>query len=153
THTSGLKVDFGPNPTFKSVDEAVTEAYKLPLAYETGSKSEYGLIDFVVLTKVLEKVSGRSFGELVQEKIVQPLKMQQTRFDDAGDEGGARNWQPIKYRATTYRWTGAGQRAYSFFYPKFSYSAGGMFSSASDLAKFLIAIGEGKLLKPASLEE
>jgi hypothetical protein len=63
-----------------------------------------------------------------------------------------RSWLPVRHRATTYRWNGTVNRAYAFYYPRFTYSAGGLFSTAADLSKLLIAIDRGTLLKPASLE-
>jgi CubicO group peptidase (beta-lactamase class C family) len=152
THTSGLQRDPGGAKPFASVDEAVAAAYKLPLEYEAGARSQYGLTDFVVLTKVLEKVSGRSFVELLREQLARPLGLGDTAFDDAVVEGDSRSWLPVRHRATTYRWNGSTQRAYSFHYPRFTYSAGGLFSSASDLAMLLAALGQGRLLQPASLD-
>lgn len=152
THTSGLGRDPGAGKPFADVDEAVASAYTLPLEYEAGARSQYGLTDFVVLTKVLEKVSSRSFVELLREQIARPLGLGDTLFDDAVDEGERRSWVPVPHRATTYRWDGTTQRAYSFYYPRFTYSAGGLFSSASDIATLLAALGQGRLLQPASLE-
>src|SRR6185503_7136888 len=37
-------------------------------------------------------------------------------------------------------------------YPRYTYSAGGLFSSAADVAKLFTALTAGTLLKPASLE-
>jgi len=152
THTSGLQRDPGAGKTFATVDEAVAAAYTLPLEYTAGARSQYGLTDFVVLTKVLEKVSGRSFVELLREQIFQPFGLGDTAFDDAVDEGDRSSWLPIRHRATTYRWNGTTQRAYFFYYPKYTSSAGGLFSSAADLATLLAALGQGRLLQPASLD-
>jgi CubicO group peptidase (beta-lactamase class C family) len=156
THTSGLIRDPGapgPGKTFGSVDAAVSAATALPLEYETGLRSQYGLTDFVVLTWIMEKVSGRGFVELLGDEIVRPLGLQDTVFDDALDEGDRRSWLPVRQRATTYRWSGGIQRAYQFYYPKYTYSAGGLFSSASDIAKLLVALEQGRFLQSATLDE
>ena len=151
-HTSGLQRDPSGGKPLASVDAAVAAAYALPLEYETGARSQYGLTDFVVLTKIMEKVSGLGFVELLRDQIVRPLGMEDTVFDDAVDEGDRRSWLPVNHRATTYRWSGGTQRAYQFYYPKYTYSAGGLFSSAADIAKLLIALAPGRLLKPATLD-
>jgi len=151
THSSGFKFDLGPGKMFKSVDEAVAEAYKLPLDYEPGTESHYGLTDFVVLMKVLETAGGQRYEALLEERIVAALGLENTRFDGMNDEGPARNWRPMKRRSTTYEWTGKSQQAYAFFYPGWTYSAGGLFSSAADMARVLLAIDSGKFLKPESL--
>lgn len=152
THTSGLKFNFG-DKKFKSLDEAISEAYSLPLDYEPGRESHYGLTDFVVLTKLMEIAGGRSYPDLLRERILQPLGLQDTRFDNLNDDGPARNWEPMKKRSTTYRWTSTSQQAYAFFYPPWTYSAGGLFSSAEDLAKVLLAISEEKLLNAELLNQ
>jgi CubicO group peptidase (beta-lactamase class C family) len=152
THTSGLKRDFGPGQSFATVEEAVAAAYGLPFDYETGTQSQYALTDFVVLTRILEKVSGRGFVDLLREQVARPLGMEDTGFDDAVEDGPVRSWLPLKGRATTYRWNGAAQRAYVFDYPRFTYSAGGLFSSAADVGRLFVALARGTLLKPASLE-
>ena len=152
-HTSGLQRDPGGGKPFATVDEAVTAAYALPLEYETGARSQYGLTDFVVLTRIMEKVSGQGFVDLLRDQIARPLGLEDTVFDDAVDEGDRRSWLPVRHRATTYRWSGGTQRAYQFYYPKYTYSAGGLFSSASDVAKLLVALAPGRFLKPGTLDE
>lgn len=152
THSSGLKFDLG-DQKFKSIDEAVAEASRLPLDYEPGTQSHYALTDFVVLTKVLETAGGKPYQQLLQERVLQPLGLRQTQFDYMNDEGAVRGWQPLKWRSTTYRWTGHSQQAYAFFYPAWTYSAGGLFSTAEDMAQFLIGLSSGKFLDPALLEE
>ncbi len=87
THSSGFKFDLGPGKMFKSVDEAVAEAYKLPLDYEPGTESHYGLTDFVVLMKVLETAGGQRYEALLEERIVAALGLENTRFDGMNDEG------------------------------------------------------------------
>jgi CubicO group peptidase (beta-lactamase class C family) len=150
-HTSGLQRDLGGKP-FATVDEAVAAAYTMPLEHEVGARSQYGLTDFVVLTKVMEKVSGQAFVDLLGERILRPLGLEDTVFDDAVDQGDRRSWLPVRQRATTYRWNGATQRAYSFYYPRFTYSAGGLFSSASDMARLFVALDRGRVLQPQSLQ-
>lgn len=152
THSSGLKRDFGPGASFSTVKEAVAAAYTLPFDYETGTRSQYALTDFVVLTHILEKVTGLGFVDLLREQVAMPLGMADTGFDEAVEEGPVRSWLPLARRATTYRWNGTAQRAYAFYYPRYTYSAGGLFSSAADVAKLLTALATGTLLKPASLE-
>lgn len=152
THTSGLKGDFGPGASFATVKEAVAAAYTLPFDYETGVRSQYALTDFVVLAQILERISGLGFVDLLREQVALPLGMEDTGFDDALEDGPVRSWLPLPRRATTYRWNGSAQRAYAFYYPRYTYSAGGLFSSAADVAKLLTALTAGTLLKPSSLE-
>jgi CubicO group peptidase (beta-lactamase class C family) len=152
THTSGLRMDFGPGKDFPTMADAVTAAYALPLDYPTGTRAQYALTDFVVLARILEKVSGRDYVTLLRDEVTGPLGMGGTRFDDAAEDGPVRSWLPVRRRATTYRWNGTVNRAYAFYYPRFTYSAGGLFSTPADLARLLVAIDRKTLLQPASLE-
>jgi CubicO group peptidase (beta-lactamase class C family) len=151
SHTSGLKMSPGDKP-FATIDDAVAAAYLLPFEYETGARSQYALTDFVVLTKILEKVSGRPFVTLLDEELVRPLGMEDTRLDDATEDGPVRSWRPIRGRAITYKWNGSEQRAYAFYYPRYTYSAGGLFSSAADVAKLLVALSRKTILDAPSLD-
>jgi CubicO group peptidase (beta-lactamase class C family) len=85
THSSGLRFDLGAKK-INSVDEAVAEAYTLPLDYEPGAESRYGLTDFVVLTNVLETVGGKDYPILLRERVLEPLGLRDSGFDNM-DEG------------------------------------------------------------------
>jgi CubicO group peptidase (beta-lactamase class C family) len=146
-HTSGLK----DNPDEQmsasaSVAEWYEAARKAPLAYTPGERSEYGLTDFIILTHVLEKVTGQRFEELLQSRIFKPLGFSCTRYEHATQQGPVRFADIIPRRATTYRFVdGAQQRAW-FLYPVHGYAAGGVFSCVRDLARWAVAMDQGTLL-------
>jgi CubicO group peptidase (beta-lactamase class C family) len=151
THSSGLS-DAYPTEKVKTADEAIQAAAKLPLAYTPGSRSAYGLTDFVMLARIMEKMSGQSFPVLLAEQIASPLGLTSTRFSNAVENGPVRISDLVPHRVPTYRWNGATQQVTEYLYPQWTYAAGGLFSSAADLARFVVAIDEGKVLKPASLD-
>jgi CubicO group peptidase (beta-lactamase class C family) len=151
THSSGLS-DAYPKEKIKTADEAIQGAAKLTLAYSPGSRASYGLTDFVVLARIMEKVSGQSFPALLAEQITNPLGLTSTRFSNAIENGPLRVSDVVPHRVPTYRWNGAAQNVTEYLYPQWTYSAGGLFSSAADLARFVVAIDEGRLLKPTSLD-
>jgi CubicO group peptidase (beta-lactamase class C family) len=151
THSSGISD--GPAPQGdKSVGAFVKAAIARPLAYQPGERAAYGLSDFVVLTYIIEKVSGKPFTEFLAERIFKPLGMTGTRFDEAVEEGAIRKSQLIRHRASVYNWDGSKQNVYAFLYGNWTYSAGGLYSTISDLSKFFAALDEGRLLKPAALD-
>jgi CubicO group peptidase (beta-lactamase class C family) len=91
THTSGFIYGFGNGPLDKiynsskifdagSMDEFVTQAAQLPLAHEPGTRFSYG-INTDILGAVVEKVSGKKFEDVVDERICRPLGMRDTGFD------------------------------------------------------------------------
>ncbi|MHC0038064.1 serine hydrolase domain-containing protein [Pseudoneobacillus sp. C159] len=52
------------------------------LEFEPGSQFEYSSSGYALLTAVIEKVSGMSYGDYIQEKICRPLGMEHTGCDD-----------------------------------------------------------------------
>jgi CubicO group peptidase (beta-lactamase class C family) len=151
THTSGLgEVDAGRLATGEAI---VAAAMREPLAYAPGTRSRYGFTDYVVLARIMEKVSGKSYADLLRDSLTTPLGMTATGFDQATEEGPIRVAHVLSRRATVYRWDGAAQRRFEFLYGIPGYAAGGLYSSASDLARLFSALEQGRLLKPASLTE
>ena len=151
THSSGLS-DAYPTENIKTADEAIQAAAKLPLAYTPGSRAAYGLTDFVVLARVMEKVSGQSFPALLAEQITNPVGLASTRFSNAVENGPVRISDVVPHRVPTYRWNSKAQHLTEYLYPQWTYAAGGLFSSAADLARFVVALDEGRLLKPTALD-
>lgn len=147
-HSSGLKDAPDEQDSTASVAERYEAARKAPLGYTPGERGEYGLTDFIVLTHVLEKVTGQRFEELLRGRIFEPLGFTCTRYEHAMQEGPARVADVIPRRATVYRFAhGVHQRVW-FLYPAHAYAAGGAFSCAEDLARWAVALDEGTLLTP-----
>jgi CubicO group peptidase (beta-lactamase class C family) len=59
----------------------------------------------------------------------------------------------VKQRASVYNWNEGRQKSFAFLFSSWAYSAGGLYSSASDLSKWVVALDKGKLLSRASLEQ
>lgn len=152
THSSGISNNMPVNPQ-ASIEEHVKASYTVPLDYTPGEKSAYGLADFVVLTYIIEKVSGQSYADFLRAKLLAPLGMRNTGFDFTAESGPIRSANVIKNRATVYRWENNDFRSYSFFYHVRGYSAGGIYSTIEDLAKFVAAFDEGKLLSEKTLAQ
>jgi D-alanyl-D-alanine carboxypeptidase len=144
THSSGISNNVSAKPN-ATVEEFVKAAYSVPLDYAPGEKASYGLTDFVVLTQIIEKVSNQTYPDFLKTKLLAPLGMQNTQFDDTTEGGPIRSSNVIKNRAAVYRWEKNDFRSYWFFYPARTYSAGGIYSTAEDLAKFVAAFDERKL--------
>jgi CubicO group peptidase (beta-lactamase class C family) len=98
THTSGFIYGFGSDPIDRiyngskifeagSLDAFVAQAAKLPLAHEPGTRFSYG-ISTDILGAVVEKVTGKKFEEVVEERICRPLRMRDTSFDVPADKIG-----------------------------------------------------------------
>jgi len=151
-HTRAAGEDLPPG-TPNTVQEIVAAAFELPLAYKPGERAQYGLADFVVLTAILEAVSGSPFPVLLHERLLAPLGMTSTRYDNGVDAGASRITDIVPRRASLFRRHEEQQRDFRFFYPIWGYAAGGLFSSAADLARWTVALDRGELLRPETVEE
>ncbi len=145
-HASGLENDPEDENPAASVAERYEAARKKPLASPPGTRSEYALTDFVVLTHVLEKVTGQGFEELLRGRVFEPLGFTCTRYEHAQQMGPVRVADVIPRRANTYRFADGQQRRSWFLYPPHAYAAGGVFSCVRDLARWAVALDEGTLL-------
>lgn len=148
-HTSGLTQGFGSQ--HQTLDEAFAAFKALPLVHEPGAKSQYGLADFILLQGILEKVSGKSLPDLFDAEIVKPLGLTHTGFNRASNRGMVRWASVLPKRASVYAWKDGDQYISDGLYREITYAAGGLFSSARDMAVVFAAIDEGRLLKPESL--
>jgi CubicO group peptidase (beta-lactamase class C family) len=148
SHTSGLKEADGA-----TADAIVAAAMRQPLAHPPGAASAYGFTDYVVLAAILEKVAGKAYPDLLRDSLAAPLSMTATGFDNATADGPIRVADVLSRRASVYRWEKGTQRRFDFLYGIPGYAAGGLYSSAADLARLFSALGQGRLLKPSSLRE
>jgi CubicO group peptidase (beta-lactamase class C family) len=115
-----------------------------PLEFEPGTRFKYNNSGYVLLGAILEKVTGRTYEQLLREKILNPLGMEDTGYDHAS---------PIlKKRAGAYERRG-GLRNAEFLDMSVPYSAGAMYSTVEDLFVWDRALYTDKLLSEKSKEE
>ena len=68
---------------FFNIDTAIAASLdNEALMYEPGTQWSYSNINFMLLTKVVEKVSGKTFAEFSREKLFEPLGMTNTFVND-----------------------------------------------------------------------
>lgn len=65
-----------------TLHELIDSFKHLELNFEPGRKFEYSNSGYTLLTAIIEKVSGMSYAEYIQEKICRPLGMDNTGCDD-----------------------------------------------------------------------
>jgi CubicO group peptidase (beta-lactamase class C family) len=66
--------------SLNTMDEAMQFFATQPMEGEAGKTFHYGNIGLQIAAAVIEKISGKSFGILFNERIAKPLDMQQTDF-------------------------------------------------------------------------
>jgi CubicO group peptidase (beta-lactamase class C family) len=149
-HTSGIPnftdlKEFGEwrmNP--RTADEEIKFFRDKPLDFEPGSKFAYSNSNFEVLGAVIERVSGKKYVDMLQERIFTPLGMKDSGLDT--DE------LILHRRATGYMPGKDGlvlARSESMTVP---WAAGSMYSTTGDLLKWEHGLFGGKLLKADSLK-
>jgi CubicO group peptidase (beta-lactamase class C family) len=154
THTSGL---VGSQQNTGSLKETAIALAKRPLGFEPGSKWQYSP-GMSVAGRIVEVVSGEPFDRFLQERIFDPLKMNDTTFHPtaAQQKRLARIYRPGKDGKSIVAMTSWIAK----IDPKRSPNpSGGLFSTASDLAKFYRMILNGgeldgrRILSAAAVKE
>ena len=80
SHSSGIKGSTGaPAPT--TLDESVTKFRVQPLVFAPGSRFEYNNFNYILLSYIAQKISGVTFPELLETRLLQKLNMRHTGLD------------------------------------------------------------------------
>lgn len=150
-HTSGIPsfTGFKEFPVWSASPHMHEEELALfrdkPLNFEPGSKFEYSNSNYEVLGVVIEKASGKEYGDLLRERIFGPLGMKDSGLD--GDD------LLLPKRAEGYMPGPKGivvARSESMSVP---WAAGSIYSTTGDLLKWEQGLFGGKLLSADSLKQ
>lgn len=105
-----------------------------------------------MVMRMIEKVTGKPFPVFMHDQLFRPLGMTAIRFDNAVEDGLIRKSEIVPHRASIYNWEDGFQKNQAFLFPNWTYPAGGLYSSAADVAKWAVALDQGKLLKPETMK-
>ncbi|MFG2726334.1 serine hydrolase domain-containing protein [Streptomyces canus] len=127
---------------------AVAMAHKPDFA--PGASWNYSNTNYVVAGMVIQKVTGRSYGEEVRRRIIDPLHLTATSVPGTRvtvPQPSSRAYSKLAQTATgpTYDVTRLN--------PSLASSAGEMISDSADLDRFYAALLKGRLLPPKQLKE
>lgn len=152
THMSGLPDTIAPGGGYVGRDEASAMAAiaGLPLRFAPGERFAYTQTNYMLLKRIIEQARGRPFEAVVGEDAFKAFGMTHSGFGDSLDlvPGKADSY---RYRRPAGGETPRLQNVHEVFLP-FDRAASGINSSAQDLARWLIALQAGEILKPATLE-
>ncbi len=145
THTSGIPTytgltgfwsDSTRNPY--AIEYMVKNFHSGDLEFEPGSKYKYNNTGYYLLAVIIERVTGKSSEENLHERILKPLKM--------NDSGVDRNERILENRAAGYMKSITGYMNDPYFYMKNVLGAGDMYSTVEDLFLWDQALYTEKLL-------
>jgi CubicO group peptidase (beta-lactamase class C family) len=141
SHTSGLpfrsKME-EPTLDLLPLREAVRSYAMTPLDFEPGTKYAYSNAGINTAGRIIEVVSGTSYEEFLDQRLFGPLGMKDTTFWPSGEQLArlAKSYRPNKDR-TDLEETRIGQLRYPLDDRKRQpMPAGGLFSTAADVARF-----------------
>jgi CubicO group peptidase (beta-lactamase class C family) len=132
---------------------------------EPGTQIDYNTTDFVLLTMVIEKVSGLSYEEYIQRFVLDPAGIKTARFGDSWaiipgradlytnlDITADHKWLAVRDEKPVLLKTGVlhyGQKSW----PDYMQSQGGLNGSIQDLIAWEAALDGGKMIKAESLAQ
>ncbi len=149
THTSGIPnmtklPDWNPR-VFVALEQQVEIFMGKPLEFSPGEQFRYSNSGYLLLAHIIECLSGKTYSQYIQEKILEPLNMQQTGCD---------NHIPIVLnRATGYEYHDGGYRHSDFIDMGLPVGGGSLYSTVNDLHLWDRAFYTNRLLTEQSLEQ
>jgi D-alanyl-D-alanine carboxypeptidase len=150
THTGGTGDIFGPEFSknrlaLREHSDYINLFGARPLLFAPGSRYQYSNYGFVLLGRIIEKVSGMSYYDYVRSHIFEPAGMKSTdsrpETDNVPNRAAGylrRNTEWVS-NADTLPWRGM--------------AAGGGYSTTGDLLRFALALESGKLISKSMLAE
>ncbi len=161
-HTGGLP-RYVFKPAFTKLlssepDKVYTPVERLAFIFDdkpvhpAGDGWAYSDTDYIVLGMIIEKVTGRTYYELVKEWVLDPHHLDTTAPSDHRDIKGL----PAGYSADKQPpFNLPGKVVANGVYvtnPQFEWTGGGLVTSTADLARFFKLLLEGKIVAPEQLE-
>jgi D-alanyl-D-alanine carboxypeptidase len=142
-HTSGLwnygdyAFNAGLSATHTTPEAILEMAAEHALTSSPGTKWAYSNTGYVALGLIVEQVSGEPLAQYEREHIFQPAGMTQTTMGNP----------PASVPVAAGYMSAAGPRAAAYD-PSWTFACGDIVSTAGDLARFDIALLDGRLLAP-----
>jgi CubicO group peptidase (beta-lactamase class C family) len=144
-HTAGYR-DYYPldyvdeRMTVPVTPDALIERYAMrPLDFEPRARYSYSNTGFVVLARVIEMAAGAPYADVLAKQIFQPLGMTTASLV-----------RPASGATGHVAFLTAPAKPAPLEAPQWLFGAGDIWASANDLAKWDLAIAQGKLVTPES---
>jgi CubicO group peptidase (beta-lactamase class C family) len=148
SHTAGF-TDYPKDFDFRKdyTEEQILKIIEgIPLAFPPGSKWSYSNLGYATLGIFIHRVTGKFYGDFLQERIFRPLGMSTTRIISEADI--------VPNRAAGYRLVKGELKNQEWVAPALNTTAdGSLYFSILDLAKWDAALYTEKILKRSSLDQ
>jgi len=115
------------------------------LEFAPGTQMRYSNSGYVLLGAIIEKASGASYAQFVQENIFTPLGMKDSGYDSSS--------AIIARRAAGYEPSRDGPVNAKYLDLTIPFAAGALYSTTEDLLRWEQALFGGKILSEASLKK
>ena len=151
THTSGI-YNYTNDGVFMSTrtekpierDSLIARFKYKPLDFRPGERFSYSNSGYILLGYIIERITGKSYFQVVRDDIFQPLQMEHSGFDFAGLKS------PDK--ATGYL-SPASNQGSTIVDSSVSFAAGALYTTVGDLYKWDRALYTGKIISQTSLQK
>ncbi len=114
--------------------------------FEPDTQFRYSNAGYILLGLIVEKVTGKPYGEALQDRITSKVGLKDTYLATGTID-------VKKNEALTYMRLGTEWKPVPETHPSILFSAGGIVSTPGDLAKFAQALFDGKVVSKESLDQ
>jgi len=149
THTSGIR-SYTDKPGFMdkvtspiAPDDLIRSFENDAYDFDPGKKWHYDNSGYFLLGRIIEKVSGQTYGEFLRKTFFEPLGMTNTGVHRAGI--------PLEHEALGYQYSGTTFTNALNWDMSWAGGAGSLYSTVEDLFRWNEGVFGGKVLKEASL--
>ena len=154
THSAGFD-DFFKAKDFsyknvKNCTDMLPFMRTLPLVYNPGDSCIYSTGDCIILGAVIEKITGMNFQDYIQKLFIKPLALYNTCFTPYWTLNDTQRQYAVGYQKID---TGYSRKAYDYDPDFIPLSAGGAWSSVTDLYKFDKAVFTRKIVNEKYLNQ
>jgi len=145
THTSGILQNLDPEKEaiqerlYHSLREMIKYIEESDLYFDPGTGYHYSNLAYNLLAYIAEKVTNKSFDKLLTERVLEPLKMNNTKQSRAS-EIEKNLTKGYEYKLLS------GYENASYIDPSFTVGPGGLISDVGDLSKLDKALYDKRLI-------
>jgi D-alanyl-D-alanine carboxypeptidase len=142
-HTPEADGVWGKQP--RTPDEVITRIAQGQPDFQPGANYRYSNAGYILLGFIVEKAGGKPYPDALKDRITSKIGLKNTYY-------GKGNTDPARNEATSYRYLGTWQEAAELDF-SITAGAGSILSSTEDMAKFIHALFELKLVSKDSFKQ